>query len=75
MLILRFIINKNQWLLLKCIKYPNKHVFPPFFMVHPEYGVIEYLKGGFKCFCISVGQNLMFTSLQISDEPFFNVFL
>ena len=27
--------------------------------------------GGGKCFCISVGQNLMFTSLQISDEPFF----
>ena len=45
------------------------------FMVHPEYGVIEYLKGRFKCFCISVGQNLLFTSLQISDEPFFNVFL
>ena len=45
MLILRFIINKNPRLLLKCIKYPNKHVFPPFFMVHPEYGVIEYLKG------------------------------
>ncbi len=46
MLILQFIINKNQWLLLKNIKQRNWHVFPPFFMVHLEYGVIEYLGGG-----------------------------
>ena len=28
-----------------------------------------YAKRLSECFCISVGQNLLFTSLQISDEP------
>ena len=30
----------------------------------------ENIYGVFKCFCISVVQNLLFTSLQISDEPY-----
>ena len=31
----------------------------------------ENTYGVFKCFCISVGHTLLFTSLQISDEPDF----
>ena len=34
----------------------------------------ENIYGVFKCFCISVGQNLLFTSLQISNEPHFKLF-